>query len=357
MSEIEIRKVIQSLPTYKAGAKPPVIEGLTPYKLSSNENAISPLPSVVNAISLAAEQINRYPDPFVTDLIARIAELCEVSVDMVATGTGSVAVCQQIVQALCDSGDEVIFAWRSFEAYPIITAIAGAHSVMVPLNDQGEHDLSAMLQAVSSKTKVIFICTPNNPTGRIVRHDELHKFLQNVPKHILVVIDEAYIEFNRDETAVNGLEMLREFSNVGLLRTFSKAYGLAGLRVGYFIGPQIVAQAVRKTSVPFGVSHVAQVAAVASLEHHDELMARVNEIVKTREWFESQLNALGFELASSQANFIWLPLGERTSDFVQACNEVAVSVRGFPSEGVRISIGEELALVRILEIAKNFVNA
>lgn len=356
MSEIKIREVIENLPTYKAGAKPPIVEGLIPYKLSSNENPLEPLPSVAQVIAKAAQEINRYPDPFVAELTTRIAQFCEVSTEMVATGTGSVGVCQQIVQALCNAGDEVIFAWRSFEAYPIITAIAGAQSVKVPLNNSGEHDLPAMLQAITPKTRVIFICTPNNPTGRIVRHEDLTAFLLAVPDNILVVIDEAYIEFNRDSSAVDGQKMLRQFSNVGLLRTFSKAYGLAGLRVGYFVGPQHVAEAVRKTSVPFGVSHLAQVAAVASFEHHDELLQRVADIIAVRTWFESEMEALGFSLPKSEANFIWLPLGARTDSFVQACNDVAVAVRAFPGEGVRISIGEKPALERLLGLLKNFVS-
>ena len=354
MSEIHIRPIIQNLPGYKAGARASAVDGLVPYKLSSNENPFNPLPSVVEAIAQAGQDVHRYPDPAVTELVSRIAQFCEVPESMVATGTGSVGVCQQIVQALCDAGDEVLFAWRSFEAYPIITAIAGARSVQVPLKDAGEHDLTAMLTAITEKTRVIFICTPNNPTGRIVHHEDLVRFLQHVPPHILVVVDEAYIEFNRDERAVDGKRILKEFNNVGLLRTFSKAYGLAGLRVGYFVGPEVVVQAVRKTAVPFGVSNIAQVAAIASLDHQDELLSRVDELVQLRTWFEEQLRTLGFQLPDSQANFVWLALGEHASDFAAQCNEVAVAVRVFPNEGVRISIGEREALERVIQIAQSF---
>ena len=355
MSEIQIRSAIEKLPTYKAGAVAPDVAGLIPYKLSSNENPFNPLPSVVEAMMQAAKTVNRYPDPFVSELTSRIAQMCEVPPAMVATGTGSVGVCQQIVQALCDAQDEVIFAWRSFEAYPIIVSIAGAQGVQIALNEQGEHDLGAMLAAVSDVTKVIFICTPNNPTGRIVRHRDLLEFLNQLPKHILVVVDEAYIEFNRDAEAVDGLALVKQFSNVGLLRTFSKAYGLAGLRVGYFVGPENVAEAVRKTAVPFGVSQIAQVAAVASLDHQNELFTRVQELVELREWFEAELNSIGFVLPKSQANFVWIPLGARTLEFSQACNAKALAVRAFPNEGVRISIGERDALERTLEVLKDFV--
>ena len=354
--EIEIRKVIQSLPGYKAGNQAQEVPGLIPYKLSSNENSIEPLPSVASVIAQAAHTVNRYPDPFVSELTQRISKFCSVAPEKIATGTGSVGVCQQIIQALCDADDEVIFAWRSFEAYPIITAIAGAKSVKVALTSSGDHDLPAMLTSITDKTRIIFICTPNNPTGNIVKHDDLVEFLNHVPSSVLVIIDEAYIEFNRDKSAVDSLKILETHSNVGILRTFSKAYGLAGLRIGYFLGPQHVAQAVRKTAVPFGVSHIAQVAAIESLNNRDELMQRVESIVQAREWFEAQLRNLGFDLPDSQANFVWLGLGERAADFAAACNDVAVAVRPFDGVGVRISIGEKEALERVLKVAQDFVS-
>ena len=353
--EVRIRKSIQELPGYKAGARAEAVSGFTPYKLSSNENPLNPLPSVVAVIAKAAESINRYPDPLATELTARLSEKFQVDPNCIALGTGSVGVCQQIVQALCDAGDEVIFAWRSFEAYPIITAIAGAVSVRVPLTQSGDHDLVAMAQAITDRTRVIFICTPNNPTGSIVQNQDLIDFLTKVPTNVLVVIDEAYIEFNRDELAIDGLGAYRGFSNVAVLRTFSKAYGLAGLRVGYLIGPEALAEAVRKTAVPFGVSSLAQAAAIASLDHEDELLDRVQNLVELRTWFESALADLGFQLPASQANFIWLPLGERSEQFAKQCADVAVAVRTFAGEGVRISIGEREALEVLLPICAQFV--
>ena len=343
------------LPTYKAGKKVEPVNGLTAYKLSSNEVAHAPLPSVVSAIVDAANEINRYPDPFTSKLVAALSEKFSVPVDQIATGTGSVGVCQQIVQAVAGAGDEVIYAWRSFEAYPIITTIAGAVNVQIPLTSNGLHDLAAMLNAITSKTRVIFVCTPNNPTGGIVTQQQIDEFLVSVPKDILVVIDEAYVEFNRDENAIDGLATMKAHSNVGVLRTFSKAYGLAGLRVGYFIGPSHIAEAVRKTAVPFGVSNIAQVAAIASLEHEAELFERVNEVVTERIWFEAELKRLGFNLPTSQANFVWIPMGERTEEFAKRSEGIAVAIRPFPGEGVRISIGERQALERVIELAKEFV--
>jgi len=343
------------LPTYKAGKKVEPVDGLPAYKLSSNEIAHSPLPSVVAAIVDAATEINRYPDPFTTKLNQALADKFSIPVDQIATGTGSVGVCQQIIQAVAGAGDEVIYAWRSFEAYPIITTIGGALNVQVPLTDGGLHDLDAMLNAITPKTRVIFVCTPNNPTGGIVTQQQIDGFLAKVPKDILVVIDEAYIEFNRNENAIDGIATMKANSNVGVLRTFSKAYGLAGLRVGYFVGPKNVADAVRKTAVPFGVSNIAQVAAVSSLEHEAELFERVEEVIAERLWFESELTQLGFKLPVSQANFVWLPLGDLTDEFAKRCEGIAVSIRPFPGEGVRISIGERPALERVISLAKEFV--
>ena len=351
----QLRPEMAKLPTYKAGKKVEPVNGLTAYKLSSNEVAHAPLPSVVSAIVDAANEINRYPDPFTSKLVAALSEKFSVPVDQIATGTGSVGVCQQIVQAVAGAGDEVIYAWRSFEAYPIITTIAGAVNVQIPLTSDGLHDLAAMLNAITSKTRVIFVCTPNNPTGGIVTQQQIDEFLVSVPKDILVVIDEAYVEFNRDENAIDGLATMKAHSNVGVLRTFSKAYGLAGLRVGYFIGPSHIAEAVRKTAVPFGVSNIAQVAAIASLEHEAELFERVDEVVTERNWFEAELKKLGFNLPTSQANFVWIPMGERTEEFAKRSEGIAVAIRPFPGEGVRISIGERQALERVIELAKEFV--
>jgi len=351
----QLRPEMAKLPTYKAGKKVASVNGLTAYKLSSNEVAHSPLPSVIAAIVDAANDINRYPDPFTTKLNQALSDKFSVSIDQIATGTGSVGVCQQIIQAVAGTGDEVIYAWRSFEAYPIITTIAGALSVQIPLTIDGQHDLTAMLSAITPRTRVIFVCTPNNPTGGIVTQQQINELLAKVSKDILVVIDEAYVEFNRDDNAIDGIATMKAHSNVGVLRTFSKAYGLAGLRVGYFIGPKNVADAVRKTAVPFGVSNIAQAAAVASLEHEAELFQRVDEVVAERRWFESELATLGFKLPPSQANFVWLPLGDRTEEFASRGEGIAVSIRPFPGEGVRISIGERQALERVIELAKEFV--
>jgi len=352
---LRVRSIIEALPTYKAGKKAEAVDALAPYKLSSNEIALQPLPSVLAVIERAAAHINRYPDPFATELMSALAEKLKVAVDNIAVGTGSVGVCQQIVQAMVDAGGEVIFAWRSFEAYPIVASIAGATSVQIPLLEDGSHDLAGMAAAVTAKTKVIFLCTPNNPTGNVISQSQFDSFIAQIPTEVLVVIDEAYVEFNRDENAVDGLTSMLAHTNVGILRTFSKAYGLAGLRVGYFVGPKHVAQAVAKTAVPFGVSSIAQAAAVESLNSESELLARVEAVTVQRAECEGQLRALGVALNPSQANFIWWPLGDRTDKFAQLCNDRAIAVRAFSGEGVRISIGESQAMQRIVDIVSEFL--
>ena len=350
-----VRKIIEALPSYKAGKTAQAVDSLAPYKLSSNEIALQPLPSVVSAIAQAALEINRYPDPFATELMHALSDKLSVPVDNIAIGTGSVGVCQQIVQAMVDAGDEVMFAWRSFEAYPIISSIAGAKSVQVPLLANGAHDLDGMVAAVTPKTKVIFLCTPNNPTGNVISQLQFDAFIAQIPAEVLVVIDEAYVEFNRDNHAVDGLASMLTHSNVGILRTFSKAYGLAALRVGYFVGPSQVALAVAKTAVPFGVSSIAQVAAVESLRCESELLARVEAVTQERETCEEQLRELGVTLHASQANFMWWPLGDRTDEFAQLCTDHAIAVRAFSGEGVRISIGEPEAMQRFVEIVREFL--
>lgn len=345
---------MSQLPTYKAGKKAEAVAGLTAFKLSSNENPIEPLPGIIDVITQAALEVHRYPDPLVSQLTNALAARHNVAPELIATGTGSVGVCQQIVQAVAGAGDEVIFAWRSFEAYPIIATIAGAKSVQVPLTATNGHDLPAMAAAITDATRLIFVCTPNNPTGTTVSQLEFDEFMKSVPQDVLVVIDEAYVEFNRDPQALDGLATMRRYPNVGVLRTFSKAYGLAALRIGFFIGPEEIADAVRKTAVPFGVSNIAQAAAVASLELEAELLKRVETIVQTREWFEKEIREVGYDLPASQANFVWLPLKERTDEFVAQCTAQAVAVRPFSGEGVRITMGEREPLLRLIDILKSF---
>jgi histidinol-phosphate aminotransferase len=324
------------------------------YKLSSNENPYPPLPGVMERVVAAVGSFNRYPDMACTGLMSELADRFGVPLEHLATGTGSVGVAQQLLQATAGPGDEVIYAWRSFEAYPIITQISGATSVRVPLTPGDVHDLDAMADAITDRTRLIFVCNPNNPTGTAVRRAELERFLDRVPSDVLVVLDEAYREFVRDVEVPDGVEFYRQRPNVCVLRTFSKAYGLAGLRVGFAIAREPVAAALRKTAVPFGVSQLAQDAAVASLRAEDELLGRVGSLVCERNRVVEALRGQGWTVPDTQANFVWLRLGERTLDFASVCEGAGVVVRPFVGEGVRVTVGETEANDIFLKVTEGF---
>ncbi|MDR2256442.1 MAG: histidinol-phosphate transaminase [Arthrobacter sp.] len=357
----EPRPVVGRLPKYAAGKPPAPVPGLTPYKLSSNENPLQPLPQVLQAVR-EFEDINRYPDPLSSRLRAALAEQLDVPADDIVTGGGSLGALIQVLSAFAgtnDDGvpDEVVYAWRSFEAYPIVVDQAGARSVQVPLTADGRHDLDAMAAAVSQNTSVVILCTPNNPTGPVLRTAEVEAFLQKVPADVLVVIDEAYLEFVRVEDAVDGIEMYRKYPNVLALRTFSKAHGLANLRVGYTVARPEITQYLRATAVPFAVSSVAEVAAVASVAHQAEVEIRVKDLVAERERIVAALTEQGWKLPESQGNFVWLALGERSGEFSAAAEARAITVRAFPGEGVRVSVGEVEGNDRFIELAGEWIRA
>jgi histidinol-phosphate aminotransferase len=348
------RDTIASIPAYVAG-KPPVPKpGQQVFKLSSNENFHDPLPGVIEAATAAVQQMNRYPDMGNSALYAALAAHLDVPQERLAAGTGSVAVLYHLLQAFCDPGDEVVYAWRSFEAYPIAVAATGAVSVQVPVDADGRHDLDAMADAVTDRTRAVIVCTPNNPTGPSVTETALRAFVDRVPPHVLVVVDEAYREFVREEDPIDGLALVARHANVAVMRTFAKAYGLAGFRVGYVVAHEEVAAAVRACALPFGVSSVAQAAAVASLEAEEELLARVEAIVAERDRVLSGLRDRGWTVPEPQGNFVWLPLGARTADFVTLAEEAGITVRPFAGEGVRVTIGEPDANDIFLAVAESF---
>ncbi|WP_049575164.1 histidinol-phosphate transaminase [Streptomyces sp. SBT349] len=347
-----LRAALDGIPAYAPGR--PAGDGPGAFKLSSNENPYPPLPGVLESAVAAAGQLNRYPDMAAAALLDELSERFAVPLGHLSVGTGSVGVAQQLLQATAGPGDEVIYAWRSFEAYPIITQISGATSVRVPLTAGEEHDLTAMAKAVTERTRLIFVCNPNNPTGVAIGRADLERFLDRVPQDVLVVLDEAYREFVRDERVPDGLDLYRDRPNVCVLRTFSKAYGLAGLRVGFAVAHEPVAEALRKTAVPFGVSGVAQSAAVASLRSEPALLARVDTLVAERSRVAAGLAEQGWTVPESQANFVWLRLGDATAAFAAACEEAGVTVRPFAGEGVRVSVGERQANDILLRTAAAF---
>lgn len=364
-TSIPVRPVFDTLPSYAAGKPPVPVEGLTRYKLSSNENPLGPVPEVARVLA-EFDAVHRYPDPLSTALRTALAGQLGVDAEDIVTGAGSLGALNQIIKTFAGVNadgvqDEVIYAWRSFEAYPILVGIMGARSVQVPNLPDGAHDLDAMAAAVTDRTRLILVCTPNNPTGPAVTESQIRSFLAKVPATVPVVIDEAYFEFcaassipEGEEPPLNGLDIYRDYPNVIILRTFSKAQGLAGLRVGYSISHPQITRHLRVAATPFAVSALAERAAVASIEHQEAVMARVRHIVAERERVTARLRELGYEFPGTYANFVWLPLGERTGDFVDLMNRNALSVRAFGSEGVRVSIGEVEANDRFLSLCELF---
>jgi len=351
MRQPPIRPALGTIPTYKPGKPPTPRAGIATYKLSSNENPYPPLPSVLLAVEDTAAQLNRYPDMGASVLYEAIADRFGVPTSDLAAATGSVAVLYHLLQATCADGDEVLYAWRSFEAYPIAVGATGASGVQVPLGEGARHDLDAMAAAVTERTRVVLVCTPNNPTGPAVTEKELRRFVGRLPDDVIVVVDEAYREFVRDPDVGDGTDVYRGRGNVVVLRTFSKAYGLAGLRVGFAIAPTRLAEAIRKVSLPFGVSSIAQAAAIASLQAEDELFERVEALVGERTRVLDGLRESGWDVPDSQANFVWLALGDDTVDFAVTCGEAGIMVRPFPGDGARVSIGETEANDVLLRVA------
>lgn len=372
-SGVELRPEVASLPAYVPGARP--APGAKIHKLSSNENPFPPLPSVVAQLTEVLGDINRYPDMAATDLLEALAEhlngagvggaaagaaralATPVVPDNIAVGTGSAGVLGDILACVVRPGDEVIYPWRSFEAYPLMVAIAGGVSVQVPLAADLSIDVRALADAVTDKTRVILVCTPNNPTGPAVTHQEVIDLLESVPSHVLVVVDEAYLEFVRQDGAVDGVALLADYPNALVLRTFSKAYGLAGLRVGYAVGAPEVISGIRSTATPFGVSTLAQRAGVLSLTAYDELLERVDVVVQERTRVVAALADQGWDIPDTQANFVYFPVEDRALEFGAAATAAGILVRPFDGYGVRVSLGDHEANDALIALAESWIKS
>jgi histidinol-phosphate aminotransferase len=352
---IKVRSAIAGLPTYTAGKPAPKGDRELSFKLSSNENPFPPLPGVIEATAAALTQMNRYPDIANTEITNALSSRLGVPGEQLAFGTGSVGVLYHLLQATCEAGDEVVYAWRSFEAYPIAVPVTGATPVPVPLGPGAVHDLDAMRQAVTSATKAIMLCTPNNPTGPALQHQPVIDFIDSVPDHIMIVLDEAYVEFVTDPEGLRGMDAMAGRPNVVVLRSFSKAYGLAGFRVGYCVAESDLAAAVRAVSLPFGVSVAAQAAVIASLAAEPQLLDRVADLVTRRDALAAELRDLGFDVPDAQGNFVWLPGGPQTAAYAAAFAQAGLMVRPYASggdwDGLRITVGEPTANARVLEVA------
>lgn len=358
MSRPLTRADLDALPSYVPGRNPADLArelGLTEaIKLASNEVPFGPLPGVVEAITDAAANSHRYPDMGVLALREAIADRFKTDVDRVATGCGSVALFEHVVKAAATRGDEVLYSWRSFEAYPIVVAGVGATSVRVPNTPGHGHDLDAMAAAVTPNTRIVVVCNPNNPTGTAVDRTALTRFIDAVGPEVLVVLDEAYREFVTDPEVPDGLAEYGDRPNVVVLRTFSKAWGLAGLRAGYLVAAPEVAEAVRKVVTPFSTNACVQAAALAALEADTEMRRRADIMIAERDRLTTALRAHVADLPASQANFVWLPIGGDTVPFAKHCESQGVIVRPFAGEGVRASFGTPEQNDRFLTVAAEY---
>lgn len=340
MSISRIRPAVAAMPTYRPGKAAEQAEaehGITDaIKLASNENPNPPVPSVLAAMAEAATHVNRYSDHLALDLRADLAGVVGLTVDHIAVGCGSVGLLQQLCLSHLDPGDAVVYPWRSFEAYPMNVHLMGAESIHVPLVDHA-FDLEATAAAVTAKTKMIFLATPNNPTGTALRVEQLRGLLEQVPTDVLVLIDEAYREFV-DPSFGDPAELLDDHPNAVISRTFSKAYGLAGLRVGYLLADPLIVDEVNKVLVPFTVNAIAQAAARAALAARDEYEPLLAEIRSERGRVAAALAEAGWELPESQANFVYLPTEDQTQQLYVEMEKRGVVTRPFGDEGIRVTI-------------------
>jgi histidinol-phosphate aminotransferase len=353
---VRTRAVLSQLPGYRPGRTPAQVareRGVAAsIKLASNETVFDPLPGVAEAMARALTDPNRYPDFHATALREAIADEYGVTPEQVVTGCGSVALCRNVVEATAEPGGEVIVPDPSFGVYSTAARIAGATPVRVPLREHAL-DLDAMAAAVTDRTHTIFVCTPNNPTSTAVGSAALTRFMDQVPATIPVVLDEAYHHFVTEPDGVDGIRLLARWPNLVVLRTFSKAYGLAGLRVGFGVSGPELAAALHKVTLAFAVSSVGGAAAVASLgpAARDAMAPRVAQVVAERERVTKELAGLGYAVPRSQANFVWLPIGERAAEFGAGSEQRGVIVRAFPGVGVRVTIGAPAENDAFLQVA------
>ena len=338
-----VRPAVEALAPYRPGKGAKQAEeehGISDaIKLASNENPFPPVPAVVAAITEAAAGVNRYADHRATELRERIGRWLDFDPERVTVGCGSVGLLQQLSMTFLDPGDEVIYPWLSFEAYPVFANTMGATSVRVPLVDHTP-DLAAVAAAVTPKTKLILLATPNNPTGTALSTDEIAAFLGNVPNDVIVLIDEAYREFS-DPGLGDPSTLCDAHDNLVVFRTLSKAYGLAGLRIGYGLGHPGVITEIDKTLLAFAVNATAQAAAMAALDSLDQVAPNIERLLAERSRVTSALRSAGWSLPDPQANFVWLPVGDNTDSLALALEQRGVVIRPFSGEGMRVTIGTE----------------
>lgn len=337
------RALVGRLPGYSRSAA----AGTVTWVASSNESWLPPSPAAIEAMAEIVQRSNRYPSLAGDRLVAALSEKLGVPDTRVAVGGGSLALLGQILNAFAGPGDEVLHAWRSYEAYPILATLAGAERLEVPLDAEHRHDLQAMAAAVTGRTTVVLLCNPNNPTGTVLGIGEIRSFLDTVPGQVLVVLDEAYLEFSHGSG--DALHLLEDYPNLAVLRTFSKAYGLAAVRAGYLLAHEDIITAIRSVAPPFGLSAVAEAGAVAALADTGHLRGTVEAVLSERAFLNRELTARGHRIPASGGNFLWIPESDLpAADIERACAAHGVSVRAFAGSGVRISIAPREASLAVL---------
>ena len=331
MTGIEFVGRVRDIPVYPA-AETYAFEGDL-VKLASNETPWGPHPAVLEAAQGALAHLNRYPDPVATQLRRRLAERCDLPPERIAVGNGSCEILLAAAEAMLEPGAEIVYAWPSFSMYPHLAAMTGARAITVPLDEAGRHDLEAMAREVTHATRIVLVCNPNNPTATSLPIDEIDAFVRDLPRHVAVILDEAYVEFSVMQDPDESLDLVRRHPNLVVLRTFSKVYGLCGLRAGYSLGSSDFKRAVDVVRQPFSVNAAAQAAAAEALLHQDEVARRVERVAIERVHVESELADRGLETTESQANFTWVALGD---------HDEAEVMRGLGERGVIVRSGTDL---------------
>jgi histidinol-phosphate aminotransferase len=327
----EFNRRLEAIPSYPAAET--YEHGGDLVKLASNETPWAPHPDVLDAARAELESLNRYPDPDKALLRRRIAERTDLAPAQVAVGNGSCEILLAAGAALLEPGAELVYAWPSFSMYPHLAAMSGARAVVVPLDEEGRHDLEAMAREVTAATRILLVCNPNNPSATAIPTAEIDAFVADLPRHVAVIVDEAYVEFSTVQDPGESLDLVRRHPNVVLLRTFSKVYGLCGLRCGYALGSDGFRVAVDRVRQPFSVNALAQAAAAEALLHQDEVERRVERTAVERLHVKSELEERGLESTDSEANFSWVSLGDRDEGEV---------VRGLAERGVIVRAGAAL---------------
>jgi histidinol-phosphate aminotransferase len=346
------------IPHYEAGAAS--VDGAERtgaaevVQLASNESPYAPVGAVVEAVARAAAGLNRYPDPAARALRSALAHRYDFAPERIAVGNGSCEVLLAAAEAVLEPGDDLVYAWPSFSMYPHLPAVTGTEALTAALTPGAAHDLEALRLAITDRTRLVLVCNPNNPTGTHLPSAEVERFLEKVPPRVLVVLDEAYVEFQVVEDPDTSLALLERFSNLVILRTFSKVYGLAGLRVGYALGSDEFRKAVDRVRQPFAVNHLAQVAATEALRHQDDVVRRVERNAIERLWVAEELDRLGLVAPESQANFVWVALDDHDeADVMRELARRGVAVRSGTGLGgpgnLRITYGTRAENERMIE--------